>query len=96
MSVADQGQLPTWHRRRDAIAAEVSRQAGRRMSDRTLRRLSRATTYGIPALGEAMDKGIISIAAAAELALLPSELQARCIADPTLRKRVLSMMRKTP
>jgi hypothetical protein len=69
------GQLPTWFRSRDRLAKEVSAISGRRISDRTLRRISTVVAFGVSELNRAMDAGVISIAAAAELARLPDEMQ---------------------
>jgi hypothetical protein len=87
------GHLPTWFRRRDAVAAYVSKLGGRKMSNRTLRRLTLVADAGIPELQHAMDHGRITIAAAAELARLPSEYQQKALANPTLRRSFVRILR---
>jgi len=87
------GQLPTWHRRRDARAQFVSRLGGSRYSDRTLRRIRFVGERGVSALRDAMDQRHLSIAAAFELAKLPNELQEQAVADPQLRKAVVRIIR---
>jgi len=87
------GQLPTWWRKRDKVAVETGRLAGRRMSDRTLRRLQFAIANGPPELRAALDSGRLSIAAAADLARLPADLLNTCLANARCRREALRIIR---
>lgn len=89
----ERGQLPTWYRRRDAVAEYISGM-GERISARTLERARFVCDNGDPALREAMNARAISTAAAAELARLPADCQRQCLADPALRKRALRILRE--
>jgi len=90
---AERGQLPTWFRTRDFVAERVGKLSGRHLSDRTLRRIKFVMRAGVPQLVAAMDAGEISIAAAAQLARMPSDMQVRCLADRELCKHVVRVLR---
>jgi hypothetical protein len=90
----ERGQLPTWWRRRDERARMTSKIAGRRMSDRTLRRLRFIVENGSPELIAAMAAERISFAAAAELARVPVEIQVKCVENPKVRRRVVAVLRE--
>ena len=49
---------------------------------------------GSAALVSAMDKGLISIAAAAELALLPDHISDACLANARLRQVAIRLLRE--
>jgi hypothetical protein len=90
---AQAGQLPTWWRARDARAQEAGKLAGRRLSDRTLRRIVAVMAAGCPELIAAMDARAVSIGAAAELARLTHDEQRRCLQDRRVRRIVLRSLR---
>jgi hypothetical protein len=92
-AIKRRGQLPTWWRTRDEMAVLVSKWSGSRKSDRTLRRLAFAIEAGCPALREALNADRLSIAAGAELARLPVELQTKCLDDPARRRSMLRALR---
>jgi hypothetical protein len=81
------GQLPTWYRRRDAIAEVVNRMGGGRSSNRTLCRIRFVVDRGCDALRQAMDDKTISIAAAAEVAKGDHEFQRKWLGVPRQRQR---------
>jgi hypothetical protein len=90
----ERGQLPTWWRRCDELARQASKTGARRMSDRTLLRIRFVVVNGSSELIAAMDAERVSIAAAAELARTPADIQMKCIANPKLRREVVAIIRE--
>lgn len=90
----ERGHLPTWYRRRDFLAEYVGKMTGSRWSHRTSDRARSVVDRGDQRLIAAMDAREISVAAAALLAQLPSDLIERCLTNREARKRVLRVLRQ--
>lgn len=87
------GNCPRWYRRRDALNEYVNRCTGRKVSERTMRRVRFVVDNGVPMLVEALDAGTIKIGAAALIAALPHNDQEKVMANSTLRRVFLRAAR---